>query len=42
MLQNSEQVLMKHYTSGSETNHLTELSNFFSEVSNFVLDKTQR
>jgi integrase len=42
MLQNSEQVLLKHYTAGSETEHLSELSNFFSEVSNFVLEKNDK
>lgn len=42
ILQNSEQVLLRHYTAGSETNHLTELSNFFGEVSDFVLEKTEK
>lgn len=42
MLQNSEQVLLKHYTAGSETNHLAELSNFFGEVSNFVLKNVDK
>lgn len=42
MLQNSEQVLLKHYTAGSETDHLNELSKFFGEVSNFVLEKTEK
>lgn len=41
MLQNSEQVLLKHYTAGSEADHLSELSKFFSDVSNFVLEKTR-
>lgn len=41
MLQNSESVLLKHYIAGSETDHLSELSKFFGEVSNFVLEKSQ-
>jgi len=42
MLQNSEQVLMKHYTAGSETDHLSELSKFFGEISNFVLEQSEK
>lgn len=42
ILQNSERVLLNHYAAGSETEQLEEISNFFNEVSKFVVQKNEK
>lgn len=37
ILQNTEQVVLKHYIAGSETEHLEELGHFFNEISKVVI-----
>lgn len=42
ILQNSERVLLNHYAAGSETEQLSEMSQFFNEVSNFVIQQNEK
>lgn len=42
ILQNSERVLLNHYAAGSETEQFSEISKFFNEVSNFVIQSNEK